>query len=445
MNVILGMVVVLGVLILFHEWGHFVLARLFRVRVDVFSIGFGPRLFGWKRGATDYRVSVLPLGGYVRMAGQDPSDIDAGKQTPTGAPDELLSKPRWQRAVICLGGPTVNLLLTVPLFFVFFVVFGEPYPAFFDRPVQVIRKPVAIGSAPGPLRIGDTVVSLNGSQNPTWENVWQAVTSGAPGSRLQMEVENASERRNVSIVVDQKGPDQLTRIFGDPPRVPVVERVAARGPAERAGLRADDKIIALNGRPVYGNEEFVEAVKASGGQNISLRVQRKGQMIDTDVSPHLGVNERGEKVWQVGILVSTEVAYRRVGPVEGIRAASETTIFGITQVFGILEKLVTGSVSLKQLQGVVGIARESGEAVSRGPSSVLQLMATLSLNLGVLNLLPIPILDGGQILLLAIEGARRRDMSLAFKERFVQLGLVFLLVLLAFVMYNDVIRLWVGR
>src|SRR5215470_10923796 len=160
-NMAVGFVLVLGILILVHEWGHFVVARFFGVRVDVFSIGFGPRLFGWKRGATDYRVSAIPLGGYVRMAGQDLSDIDSGKRAPTGAPDELMSKPRWQRAIICLGGPAVNLLLAFPILLVLFVVFGVPHFAFLDRPMQIANQPLGFGTSPSPLQAGDTVVSLN--------------------------------------------------------------------------------------------------------------------------------------------------------------------------------------------------------------------------------------------------------------------------------------------
>jgi regulator of sigma E protease len=445
LNMLFGTVIVLGVLILVHEWGHFVLARLFRVRVDVFSIGFGPRLFGWKRGATDYRVSALPLGGYVRMAGQDLSDIDSGKQAPTGAPDELMSKPRWQRAIICLGGPVVNLLLPLPLLLMYFLVFGEPYPAYIDRPVQVMGQPSASSAAPASLQVGDKIVSVGGVSHPTWEKLLQILDQTPLGERLEMQVENGGLIRNVSVSLAEKGPQQVARVFGEPPRMAVVERVTSKGPAEKAGIRRGDKILVLNGRAVFSNQEFVDVVRSSNGQKIALRLARKDQQIDMEVTPWLGVSERGEKVWQIGVLVAPELAYRRVGLLAGSRDALGSAVLGTQQVIGILGKLVTGRISLRQLQGVVGIARESGEAVTRGPSSVLELMATLSLNLGILNLLPIPILDGGQILLLGIEGLRRRDLSLAFKERFIQFGLVFLLVLLVFVMYNDIGRIWLGR
>src|SRR4029077_1806768 len=169
MNTVLGIVLVLGVMILVHEWGHFIVARLFGVRVDVFSIGFGPRLFGWKKGATDYRISALPLGGYVRMAGQDSSEEDSGHTAPTGASDELMSKPRWQRALIAFGGPGVNFIFPILLLAAFYALVGIPHSMVLRQPVEV-RAFSATLTQPSPLHIGDRVVALNELQNPTWEN-----------------------------------------------------------------------------------------------------------------------------------------------------------------------------------------------------------------------------------------------------------------------------------
>src|SRR5215467_13177773 len=158
MSWLLGIVLVLGVMILVHEWGHFAMARFFKVRVDVFSIGFGPRLFGWKRGATDYRLSALPLGGYVRMAGQDLSEIDSGDQKPTGAPDELMSKPRWQRALISFAGPLINLIFPIVLLTAIVSTVGMPYPAYTDKPVKILATPAGTPSSPDTLQAGDQIV-----------------------------------------------------------------------------------------------------------------------------------------------------------------------------------------------------------------------------------------------------------------------------------------------
>src|SRR6202040_3530674 len=180
MNLLLGVALVLGLMIMIHEWGHFIVARLFKVRVDVFSIGFGPRLFGWKSGATDWRISALPFGGYVRMAGQDMSDVDAGDKPPTGSPDELMSKPRWQRALISFAGPAVNLIFPIFLLTGLFTFVGVPYSAYLDAPVKISALP-ASQAATSPLKVGDIVLSVNGVPTPSWEQAFRALKQAATG------------------------------------------------------------------------------------------------------------------------------------------------------------------------------------------------------------------------------------------------------------------------
>jgi regulator of sigma E protease len=186
MDLLLGVALVLGVMILVHEWGHFIAARMFGVRVDVFSIGFGPRLFGWKRGATDYRISALPLGGYVRMAGADLSEVDSGDQPPTGSPDELMSKPRWQRAVIAFAGPAVNLVFPILLLTAYFVAIGVPYPAFEDQPVIVKGVPANSAAAVAGLQAGDKVVSINGQPSPDWAHAGKIISQVEPTTKLSV-------------------------------------------------------------------------------------------------------------------------------------------------------------------------------------------------------------------------------------------------------------------
>src|SRR5207249_4241182 len=198
MNIAIGFVLVLGILILVHEWGHFIVARLFGVRVDVFSIGFGPRLFGWKRGATDYRISALPLGGYVRMAGQDLMEIDSGEKGPTGAPDELMSKKRWQRALISVAGPTVNLIFPILLLSAYYLIAGVPYAAFLNKPIVVAAPPAQLSTS-NSLQSGDHVLSVNSLKNPTWEQVQVFLSHVAPGTSLNVEVENNGVTRTVSL------------------------------------------------------------------------------------------------------------------------------------------------------------------------------------------------------------------------------------------------------
>jgi regulator of sigma E protease len=229
MNLLLGVALVLGLMIMIHEWGHFVVARLFKVRVDVFSIGFGPRLFGWKRGATDYRVSALPFGGYVRMAGQDLSEVDSNDVAPTGAPDELMSKPRWQRALISFAGPAVNLIFPIFLLTGLFVAVGLPYSAFYDLPAQVVALPTEKAGQGSPLQAGDKLVSINSVQNPTWEQVQKALKQAAPGDKLKLEVENAGNTRSVEVTAaSDMG---LDRVLGYPPLQPILDEVAPGTPA----------------------------------------------------------------------------------------------------------------------------------------------------------------------------------------------------------------------
>jgi len=482
---LLGVALVLGVMILVHEWGHFIAARIFGVRVDVFSIGFGPRLFGWKRGATDYRVSALPLGGYVRMAGQDPSEIDSAHstsisrtdkdkaglhvaaetagvsaitfktaeargveqllRTSTGAPDELMNKPRWQRAIISFAGPLVNLIFPILLLTVYFVAIGIPYPAYQDKPVQVTALPANSPAAAAGLKPGDKIVALDGEKNPDWEQAEKVIAKLTPNSKLPMEVEQGGAQRSLSVPVEQKDLEQperlLERLVGFAPIRPVLEDVAPGYPAQRAGLKEDDLIKAADGQPIQWWGEFTERIRGSNGKPVALEVDRKGQTVHLVVTPQPTTNERGETVYQIGVLPHDDTAYKRVAFPEGARYAALVTVEKIKETAGIVGKLFSGRVSLKQLQGPVGISRAAGQAAKKGPLAIISLMVLISVNLGILNLLPIPILDGGHILLLGIEGLLRRDMSLAFKERFVQVGLVFLLVVFAIVMYNDVVRL----
>ena len=439
MNTLIGMVLVLGVIILVHEWGHFIVARLFRVRVDVFSIGFGPRLFGFKRGDTDWRVSALPLGGYVRMAGQDLSDVDSGDKPPTGAPDELLSKKRWQRALISFAGPAVNLIFPLFLLTGYFIIKGQAYPKYTDQPLVVLGLPKDSPVASTGLQPGDRITSLNGISNPTWGTLESDFNKGVEKPSFQFKYDHDGESRSAEVSTDSMTEPSL--LFGYPPSRPIVGLIDKEKPAYRAGIRRDDVIETMDGKPLPNWQEMVTAIQQTEGKPTQVTVRRGSQLLNLTLSPVLGKNERGESAWVIGISPGQEYSFRKVGFGEAIASSTQMTGRGIVQVIDIVGKLLTGKLQVKQLQSVVGIANEAGHAVQEGTYAVVALMAALSLNLGILNLLPIPILDGGHILLLSLEGIRRRDFSLAFKERFIQVGLVFLLVLIAYVMYNDVVRL----
>lgn len=336
--------VVLGILVLLHEWGHFVVAKMCGVRVDVFSIGFGPRIWGWKRGDTDYRLSALPLGGYVRMAGDNPIEER------TGASYEFLSRPRWQRFLIAIAGPFMNLLATVLILWGIYAFVGMPFlPA-------------------------------------------------------------------------------------------VIDEVQASSPAETAGLKSGDVIVALDGKPIAAWTDLSDAIRGSDGHQLQLTIQRGGTRLPVSVTPARLKDSDGQTAWMIGVSRPGQESYRHIGTIRAAKAALVTTADGSRQWVQTITGLFSGKVSVHDLAGPVGIVRMSGQAAKDGPLELFELTAIISLNLGLLNLLPIPILDGGHVLMLAIEGLLQRELSISVKERFVQVGLVFLLSIFAFVMYSDIIK-----
>lgn len=439
MNTIFGFILVLGVLIVVHEWGHYIVARLFGVRVDVFSIGFGPRLFGIKRGTTDWRVSAVPLGGYVRMAGQDITDIDSGDQKPTGAPDELLSKKRWQRALISLAGPVVNLIFPFFLLGGYFIFKGEPYLKYLDQPLTAVNLPKDSVSGKAGVQTGDHIISFEGVQNPTWGTLNTELEKGVADRTFHFTYEHDGQQHTAEI--STAGVNDANLLFGPPPARAVIDTIDKRKPAYRAGIRSGDVIDTVDGSPVSNTREMIAAIQKAAGRPMQIVVHRKAQLLTFSVAPVQGKNERGEAAWLIGVVAGPEYSFRKVSPSQAVSTAAVDTVRFTYQVIDTVGKLITRKIAAKELQSFIGIANEAGRAVQEGTFAVVTLMAGLSLNLGILNLLPIPILDGGHILLLSLEGLRRRDFSLTFKERFIQVGLVFLLVLIAYVMYNDVMRI----
>jgi regulator of sigma E protease len=431
LRMILAGGVVLGVMVLLHEWGHFIVAKLCGVRVDVFSIGFGPRVWGVKRGDTDYRVSVLPLGGYVRMAGDNPMEER------TGAPYEFLSRPRWQRCLIAIAGPVMNVFLTFAIFWGIYLFVGAPVETFLRLPADVAAVPQNLPT--GSVEAGDRIVAVNGVSTPSWEKVYTQFAIVKPGDPLALTVQRAGSRQTVTTTAPDKS-KLADSVLGYPALPAVAEEIAIGSPAERAGMKADDAIVGINGEKVVSWDQLLDQVRNSDGHSIHFVVRRNGGEIPIDITPVLKMGPDGGMAWQVGVEEKTPETYEPQTFVESVKDAGLATASSAAQIGQVLGGLFSGKVSVRDLQTVVGIARESGRAAKRGPVRLLELTAIISLNLGLLNLLPIPILDGGHVLMLAIEGLLRRDLSVTFKERFVQVGLVFLLSFFAFVMYNDILR-----
>ncbi len=422
--------VVLGVMVLVHEWGHFIVAKTFGVRVEIFSIGFGTRLWGWKRGDTDYRISILPLGGYVKMAGDNPLEERKGE------PDEFLSKPRWQRVLIALAGPAMNIILSVVLVAGIYMR-GSKQPAFLDRPMVLAGVLQDSAAQKAGLLAGDHIVKVNGVSNPTWDRGQLELMSTLPGHSILLVVDRNGQEISLSVPASTSIED----VFGYPTDHLLVGAVSPGTPAERSGLQAGDEILKVNGTPLNNGAEFPPMVDRSKAQPLDLEIQRGDRTLHVEVRPQEVSSGNGVSRWQIGVLRTGDLVDRRLsfGPaiVESVGMISLMS----RQVAYVVVELFRGNISLKQLEGPLGIARESGRAARQGISELLSLMAMIGVNLAVLNLLPIPPLDGGHILFLFIEGTMRRDLSVRVKERFVTVSMVFLLLVFAIVMYNDVLRL----
>jgi regulator of sigma E protease len=431
LTMIVSVSIVLGIMVLVHEWGHFIVAKAFGVRVEVFSIGFGTRLWGVKRGDTDYRLSALPLGGYVKMAGDNPLEERKGD------PDEFLSKPRWQRVLIALAGPAMNIVLSV-LLVAGIYMYGSKQPAYLDKPMVLAGVLPDSTAQKAGLQAGDHVVKINSKNNPTWDEARLELLSSLPGHTLAMVVDRNGQQIPISVPSGQS----LEDIYGFPPDRLVVGSVSSGMPAERSGLKEGDEIQKVNGKDLASPAEFPALVQESQGRPMNLDVQRGDRTVQIEVRPQqVGMNN-GVARWQIGIGIrGGDLVERRLSLFPAMVDSVSTNILMARQVAYVVVELFRGNISLKQLEGPLGIAKASGEAAKEGPATLFSLMAMIGVNLAVLNLLPIPPLDGGHVLMLFIEGTIRRDLSVRVKERFVTVSMVFLLLVFAIVMYNDVVRL----
>jgi len=435
-------VVVLGFMIFFHEAGHFLAAKAFGIRVLTFSFGFGKRLLGVKRGDTDYRLSALPLGGYVKMAGDDPSDIHGDD------PGEFLSRPRWQRFVVIVMGPVMNIVLAL-------VVLAGLYrfhfqkPAFEEQPAVVGEVEPDSPAAAAGIRPGDLIARLDGLQNPKWEDV-EVKTLMSAGEALPVEIMRDGHPLYLGLTPKAEGPDRLGDA-GWAACVPAVVGEVDRGlPAAKAGVMPGDVIVGMNDKRVACWQDLLPALKAANaginphegesGRPTDLAVQRNGSTVHLSLTAVYG-DIQGVEKWYVGILPRNLIVVRQLPWGKAIEASVGDNLRNCVVTFDTIGKILTRKMSARSLSSPIGIGQIAGEAYRAGIPDLLLVVAFISLELGIFNLLPIPVLDGGQILLLAIESVIRRDLSLAVKERILQFGIAFLLLLVAFTVYNDIVKM----
>ena len=435
LEILLSFVLVLGILVFVHEFGHFLFARLFGVGVPVFSFfGVGPRLFGFVWHGTEFRASAIPLGGYVRLAGEEAEDR-AGKG------DELQAKPRWQRLVIFAAGAVFNILLALFVTWIVLWAYGKserPYAPTYPVVAEVRQDSPAARAG---IRVGDRVVSIGGkdARDPQTEGDEVFLS---PQTEKPVVVLRGSEQLTVTM---NTGADPRYHL-GDPgwrtivenPGQPVIDMVLGGYPAEKAGIRSGDKVLAADGQEPIDEVRLRAILTASAGREVALKIAREGKTLDLAVTPR---SESGRGV--VGVVFKTAaLVHVDYGPVAAAAESVRVNLELSKTLFRTLQKLLRRQISVRAFSGPIEIARVSREAVKR-LESFLAFLAFVSLQLGILNLLPIPVLDGGHILILCVEGIMRRDLSETVKERVMQVGLVFLLLFFSTIIYFDVIKTFV--
>jgi len=426
--------VVLGFMILIHEFGHYAVAKLLKVRVEVFSIGFGKRLLGFRKGDTDYRISAIPLGGYVKMSGENPMDER------TGDPAEFMSHSRWHRFLIAIAGPSMNILLAIFLLTVVYMVHYE-YPMFLDKPAVIEGIKHDSAAAQAGLQPGDRIVKVDNIDNPTWEQLQPRVWL-SPNQPLTVTIQRGDQTFQKTIVPQPVTTSEVGSAGWYPGEPVVVGRVESGTPAAKAGIKEDDRIVALDGQPLPSIESMIERLQQTKDTPVNLTVIRKGQTLSFSLKPVLSKTEDPkEQRYRLGFLNKSETKVTTLPFVQAFTLSLEQNKKYSLLILELAKKLVQGKVSPRMVSGPIGIAQDAGYAAQqKGWTPLMELTAGISLNLGIFNLLPIPILDGGVILFLLIEGLMRRDVSLRIKERVYQAAFVFLVLFAVMVIYNDLMK-----
>lgn len=430
MTTTLSFLFVLGVLVFVHELGHFLVARWYGVRVITFSLGFGPKILKSTYGGTEYCISLIPLGGYVKLAGETVED------TPSGASDEFLSKSKWVRFQVYIAGPVMNLLLA---WVVLAVVLsqGADVPAYESAAPVLGRIEANSPAAAAGLRVGDRVIAVNGRAVPTWEAFAIEFLPRA-GRELDVEVERAGQRVTVPVTPTAVGRYEMGDLGVGPVTRPQIVQVNPGTPAERAGLARGDVLLSVGGERSLPQDEVIKRIRAAGGGALLMLVERDGREVPVTVQPAGAVGSA-----TIGVSISP-YEVRRIDPSipEALSMSAEQNWASAVLIGRTLKGLFTADTPVRQLMGPMGIAEMSGTAAQLGWVALFNLMAMISLNLGLLNLMPVPVLDGGHIAILAAEGLARRDFSVRVKERILMAGAAVIVLLMVTVIYNDFARLF---
>jgi regulator of sigma E protease len=436
MVTLLAFAFVLGVLVFVHELGHFLAAKRVGIRVLKFQLGFNPTVLSVRRGDTEYSIGALPLGGYVKMAGETP------EEPRTGRADEFLSKTKWQRFQVLIMGPAMNIALALVLTTIVLYQ-GAEVPTYEDQPPVVGVVMPDSPAEKASIRPGDRILSVSGNGVDTWEQFYMAIASRA-NREVPLRIQRSGQELTIN-TTPVVPPGQSRFEIGDigvlpnvHPHIPTVNPGEA---ADRAGVKPGDVVLAVDGQPITFRAQLRDAIVKKPGQEITVSVLRNGQRLDLKAVP----DKRGENGW-LGIGLADDTKSIKPGAIEAIGMSFRKNLEYGTLIFQTVWGLITRETSPKQLMGPVAIAQLSGESAQLGWIALFSLMSMISLNLGILNLLPIPVLDGGHIFIMALEGIARRDFSVKVKEKMLLAGFVVLMMLMVTVIYNDLTRIsWIER
>ncbi len=422
MDFLVGFLILVGILVIVHEFGHFFMAKLFGVRVEVFSVGFGKPLLTKKVGETQYRVCLIPLGGYVKLYGEEGEVEDEAS---------FAKKHPLKKILIALGGPLFNFLFSI-LLLTFLLSLSREVPKYLYEKV-VVGYVSEDSPLYGKVKVGDELLSINGKEVKNWKELNLALIS----QRLEGEVTFVFLRDGKRVKVKLKR-DELKGDLGIYPYLkPIVGGVLKGSPAQQVGIREGDLILEVNGKKISSWFEIPPLIRSS--DLINLKVKRKDKVLKFFLVP-----VRRGKVKLIGIRPKLELIKERLGPLEAFKSSLEINYKMTVLTLKFLVGILKGQVSLKNLGGPLSIAYMAGEEMKKGIYAFLNLMVFISLQLGIFNLIPLPILDGGLVLIFLMEGLRGRSLPKKFMEYWITLGYVIISLLILLVLINDLRRILKG-
>ena len=438
MTTIIAGILMLGILVFIHELGHFVIAKMCGVKVLKFSLGFGPKLVSRRRGETEYQVCAIPLGGYVQMLGEGSGE--QGEEVELSAEDKSRSFSEQsvaKRLAIVSAGPVMNLILPLLILPISFMV-GVQMPTYLEQPACIGYVVPESDAAAGGFLAGDCVISVNQRPVENWNDSNKGFVSQA-GETLIFEVERDGKELQL-IIPAENDSLQGMQVLGLLPRQEArIGGLAPDMPAAAAGIQEGDLILQIEGRPISSWYDLKGVIQEIGGRALQVHLERAGEQLVVELTPEQREDE-GDYLLGIAPLYSSDL--KRFGFFDAAREGAYRTweLIELTVVF--VQKLFTGNVSTKNIGGPITVVQIAGQAAQTDLSAIISVLAFISIQLGILNLLPIPILDGGHILFYIIELIIRRPVSTRIREMSQQVGMAMLLMLMVLAFYNDIVRLW---